>query len=92
MERVLGMNGDIAKAVKQLKKGKGADIAIFGSGTIVQQLAKAGLIDEYLFILSPVMTGTGKSLFEEVQKFNLKLLETRNFDSGNVMLHYKAGK
>jgi dihydrofolate reductase len=86
------MNGDITKAVKKLKQGNGADIAIFGSGTVVQQLAEAGLVDEYIFIISPVVTGTGKPLFQDIQKFNLKLLETRDFDSGNVLLHYGVGK
>jgi dihydrofolate reductase len=84
------VNGDIRKAVRELKEGNGADITIFGSGTVVQQLAEAAIIDEYLFILSPVVTGTGKPLFEDVRKFNLKHLETRNFDSGNILLHYRS--
>ena len=88
------VNGDLEKAVKKLKKenGNSADIAIFGSGTVVRQLAEAGLIDEYIFILSPAVVGTGKSLFQEVDKFNIKLLETKKFDSGNVLLHYKTAR
>ncbi len=78
--------------MKRLKQAKGADIAIFGSGTLVQQLANGGLIDEYLFIVTPVVLGTGKSLFNGVEELNLELLETKNFRSGNVMLRYRADK
>jgi dihydrofolate reductase len=86
------VKGDVAKEVARLKQGKGSDILIFGSGTIVQQLTVGGLIDEYLFAVTPVILGTGKSLFSGVQKLDLELLETRNFKSGNVLLHYKIGE
>jgi hypothetical protein len=36
-----------------------------------------------------VVVGTGKPLFKDVQKINLELVETRDFKSGNVLLHYK---
>jgi dihydrofolate reductase len=83
---------DLVKEAKKLKQAKGADITIFGSGTLVQQLANAGLIDEYLFIVTPVVLGMGKPLFKDVEGLDLELLETRNFSSGNVMLRYKADK
>jgi len=83
------VKGDVIREVKELKQGKGADITIFGSGSIVQQLANEGLIDEYLIIVTPVVLGNGKALFQDVKKFPLMLLETRNFPSGNVLLHLK---
>jgi dihydrofolate reductase len=86
------VKGDITKEVKELKQGKGADITIFGSGTIVQQLANEGLIDEYLIVVTPVVLGTGKPLFKDVKKHTLQLLETRDFNSGNVLLHYRIDK
>jgi dihydrofolate reductase len=86
------VKSDVTKTVKQLKQGDGADITIFGSGTTVQQLADEGLIDEYLIAVTPVVLGKGKPLFKDVSKFPLKLLETRNFPSGNVLLHYKTDK
>nr|WP_244527529.1 dihydrofolate reductase family protein [Lihuaxuella thermophila] len=73
--------------MRQLKNGEGADILIFGSGTIVQQLANEGLIDEYLFILTPVVAGEGKPLFKDVKQFPLTLLGAKAFKSGNVLLH-----
>jgi dihydrofolate reductase len=83
---------DLAEEVKKLKQGEGPDITIFGSGTIVQQLARKGLIDEYLLTVTPVVLGAGKPLFKDLNRFSLKLLETRNFTSGNVMLHYEVDK
>jgi len=82
------INGDLLEEVKKLKQGNGHDMVIFGSGTIVQQLTDSGLIDEYVFVMTPVILGKGKSLFKQVDKLNLKLLETKDFESGNVILHY----
>ena len=84
------INGNLIGEVKKLKQGDGPDIVIFGSGTIVQQLTDAGLMDEYLFVVTPVILGAGKSLFNDVKKLDLKLLEVRDFKSGSVMLHYQA--
>lgn len=84
------ISGNLAEEVKKLKQSEGGDIVIFGSGTIVQQLTDERLIDEYLFVLTPVILGEGKSFFEDVEKLGLNLLETRNFKTGNVMLHYEA--
>src|SRR5207249_4083504 len=84
------INGNLIEEVKKLKQGNGPDMVIFGSGTIVHQLTDAGLIDEYLFVVTPVILGSGKSLFNDVKKLDLKLLEVRDFKSGNVMLHYQA--
>lgn len=81
--------GDVAEHVRNLRQENGSDIIIFGSGTIVRQLVPAELIDEYVVIVTPVVLGTGKSLFSRVEKFNLELLETRSFDSGNALLHYR---
>jgi dihydrofolate reductase len=86
------VKGDVAKEVGRLKQEKGSDILIFGSGTIVQQLTAAGLIDEYLFAVTPVILGVGKPLFTGVKKLNLELLEARDFKSGNVLLHYEIVK
>jgi dihydrofolate reductase len=81
-------DGNLAEVVRNLKNEDGTDILIFGSGTIVQQLASEGLIDEYMFVVTPIVLGTGKPLFKDVHKFNLKLLRTMSFNSGNVLLHY----
>jgi dihydrofolate reductase len=83
------VEGNLIKEIHKLTQGEGPDIVIFGGGTIVQQLTNEGLIDEYLIAVMPVILGTGKSLFKNVKKCNLELLEARDFNSGNVLLHYR---
>lgn len=84
------VNGNFAEEVRKLKEVKGADITIFGSGTIVQQLAQEGLIDEYLLVVTPVVVGAGKPLFKDIKEMKLDLIETRDFRSGIVLLHYRS--
>jgi dihydrofolate reductase len=63
---------------------------IFGSGTIVAQLAGAGLIDEYQIAVIPVVLGGGRTMFEGLEeKLKLKLTKHRVFGNGNVLLHYE---
>ena len=77
----------------KMKEHEGGDIAIFGSGTIVQQFTNLGLIDEYRLIVNPLILGSGKPLFKNIKnKLNLKLLNTRTFKNGNVLLCYEPTK
>ena len=85
-------DGDIIKEVRKLKQLKGENILIMGSGTIVQQLANEALIDEYMFIVTPVVAGEGKSLFHQVKQFGLTLKSVTSFDSGNVLIKYELKK
>ena len=82
------LNGNLVDEVQKLKQGEGTPILIFGSGSIVQQLTDAGLIDEYFLAVTPVVLGKGKPLFQGIQTRNLRLLETKQFKSGNVLLRY----
>jgi dihydrofolate reductase len=82
------LQGNLIEEVEKLKQAEGTPILIFGSGTIVQQLTDAGLIDEYFIAVTPVVLGKGKLLFRDVQKRNLQLKESREFESGNVLLRY----
>jgi len=81
-------HGNLLEEVARLKQGQGSPILIFGSGTIVQQLSNARLIDEYLIVVTPVVLGKGKPLFKNVDKLNLRLLQVRYFNSANVLLRY----
>ena len=77
------------REVEALKKENGADIMIFGSGSIVSQLAQHDLIEEYQFIVGPVLLGDGRPLVSGVSKITrLKLAEAKTYKSGNVKLRY----
>lgn len=78
----------LIEVVRQLKQDNSSDILVMGSGSIVQQLAEENLIDEYIFIVTPIVAGEGKSLFQHVKQFELTLVEAITFASGNILLHY----
>jgi dihydrofolate reductase len=81
---------DMIEEVKKLKRHGKKDITILGSGSIVTQLAEAGLIDNYQIMVDPVVLGAGIPMFEGLkQKLDLKLTSTRAFKSGVVLLTYK---
>ena len=82
--------GDLVDEVRKMKKAPGKDIAILGSGSIVSQLAKEGLIDEYQIVVHPVVLGEGRTAFDGVdKKQNLKRTKTRAFKNGNVLMCYE---
>ena len=62
------LKGDMATEIRELKQQPGPNIVIMGSGSVVAQLADAGLIDEYQIVLNPVVVGNGRTLFEGVKK------------------------
>ena len=84
---------NIAEEILKMKQQPGKDMVIFGSGSIVSSFMQLGLIDEYRIIVNPVVLGNGKPLFKGVNdKHNLKLLKTRVFSSGIVILFYEPVK
>lgn len=83
----------IAEEILKLKLQSGKDMVIFGSGSIVSTFTQLGLIDEYRIIVNPVVLGNGNPLFKGIHdKLNLKLLRTKTFSSGNVLLCYQPIK
>jgi dihydrofolate reductase len=77
------------KAVQELKERPGKDLMLFGSASLVSQLSEHGLIDEYQFVVSPVLLGSGRSMLgERTLRRKLKLLEAKPYPSGVVMLRY----
>jgi dihydrofolate reductase len=79
--------------IKKWKENDGKDLAIFGSGTIVQQFTNLSLVDEYRFLVNPIVLGKGKPMFANLkEKLKLKLLDTRTFGNGNILLTYQPDK
>ena len=80
-------SGDIVEEVRRMKSQDGPDMIIMGSGSIVQQLTDARLIDAYQFIVTPVVLGAGRTMFEKIKEpMELKRTAVREFSNGNVMM------
>ena len=76
--------------MQKLKQQPGKDMIIFGSSDLAVTFMEHGLVDEFRVMVNPVVLGNGKSLFHGIQdKFELRLLKTRIFKSGNVLLYYE---
>ena len=81
--------GEPAAELERLKKESGGDITILGSGTIVNQLAQARLVDSYAFVICPVILGRGRTLFEGLKERQaVKLEQSRSFKNGKTFLSY----
>lgn len=76
--------------IGELKQQEGGDILVNGSGTLVNTLIKHDLADELRLLVYPVVLGTGKKLFEGATMTKFKLVDTKQFDSGVVLLTYNA--
>ncbi len=75
--------------IANLKKQPGRDMIVFGSGSIVSQRTQHGLIDEFQFVVCPVLLGSGRPLLKGVPKsVRLDLLEARSYRSSDVLLRY----
>ena len=84
---------NIAEEISKMKQQSGKDMVIFGSGSIVSTFMQHGLIDEYRIIVNPIVLGNGNPLFKGINgKHNLKLLGTRVFSSGVVILYYEPAQ
>lgn len=81
-----------AEELARLKQQPGKDIAIFGSANLIASLMPSGLIDEHRVMINPVLIGRGTPLFNSIDRtIKLKLLNTRTFGNGNVLLVYGKG-
>lgn len=84
------LQGELTAAVRALKMKDGPGLCLLGSGNVVAQLAAAGLIDEYQFILDPLALGSGRTMFENVPApVHLKLARSRVFRNGKIYLAYE---
>jgi dihydrofolate reductase len=78
----------VVEEVRALKAQPGKNIAIDGSSVLVQTLAQHDLIDEYSLLVYPVVLGSGKKLFADGLRLNLRLIESRSFPSCVVLMRY----
>jgi dihydrofolate reductase len=76
--------------ILKLKQEPGKNILV-GGVSVPSQLIELGLVDEYRFVVGPIIAGEGRRLMEGVtlpERLQLKLVESKTFKSGSVALRY----
>jgi len=84
------VRGDLQDEILRLKKESGKNILV-GGVDLASQLIELGLVDEFRFVIGPVVAGEGRRLFESVSlpdRVRLNLVESKTFKSGSVALRY----
>ncbi len=84
------LRGDLGEAVQRLKEEPGDGLFV-GGVRLPLALAELGLIDEYEFVVHPVVVGHGPTLFAGISKrVDLKLVDRLEYASGAVAMRYEA--
>ena len=81
---------DLRDEILKLKHEEGQNILV-GGVSVPSQLMELGLVDEYRFVVGPIVAGEGRRLLEGVslqERSQLKLVESKIFESGCVALRY----
>jgi dihydrofolate reductase len=86
------LHGDLAANIQAIKEEPGGDIVVLGSGALVESLSKAGLVDEYHLWIHPLVRASSKRLFNEGLSAELRLMDTRAFRGGVVLLTYRPAE
>jgi len=89
-EKARIVRSDPAGELLQLKQQPGGKISV-DSVSMLPELIAANLIDEFYFVVHPVIAGNGRHLFDVgslSKKLDLKLIDTIRFESGSVALHF----
>ncbi len=83
----------VAEEITALKQQPGKDLALFGSANLMATLMQLDLIDEHRLMVNPIILGSGVPLFKKASdRLDLKLVKTRAFGNGNVLLCYQPDR
>ncbi len=84
------IDGDVLQYVRRLKSGDGPDIMLGCGAELFADLATAGLIDEYRFLVTPTVLGRGKSLYSALEtRLRLKMLRATPSSGGGMLMEYE---
>jgi dihydrofolate reductase len=84
------LNGDVLRAVGELKRERGKDLNVMGSGELIQTLMRHGLIDEYLLFVHPLVLGASRRLFPDGGvPASLRLVDSTVSPTGVVIATYR---
>lgn len=85
------LTGDVVEAVAKLKAQSEKDIAILGSGALVQSLMHHNLIDKYVLMIHPLVLGAGRRLFQDgMPPSKFRLAESVATTTGVIIAIYQS--
>ncbi|ASN53641.1 MULTISPECIES: dihydrofolate reductase family protein [Sinomonas] len=82
------LGGDVPAAVAELKRESEDNLVIMGSGVLIASLLPAGIIDEYLLMIHPLVLGTGHRMFDAGTRVSLRLADSRPTATGVLIARY----
>ena len=82
------ISGNVVEEVRKLKSQPGKNILMDGSSQLIHTLVENDLVDEYMLHVYPLVLGSGKRLFPEGKRVNLKLIASQALPTGVVFQHY----
>ncbi len=84
------LQGDVSRAVAELKAQLDKDLVVLGSGELIQTLMKHNLVDLYMLLIHPLVLGSGSRLFRDGGTFaKMRLVDAKPTSSGVVIATYQ---
>jgi dihydrofolate reductase len=84
---------DAIGAIRELRESEGGGLQIWGSATLAAQLIEAGLVDEYVMMIEPILLGGGKRIFpEDGQARPLELVSAVTATTGVLICTYRPAR
>lgn len=84
------IRSNVVEEVRKLKEQPGKNILIDGSSVLIHTLAENDLVDEYWLHVYPLVLGSGKRLFPDRKRVNLRLIASQALPTGIVFQQYQA--
>ena len=85
------ISSNVIEKIRSLKESPGKNILLDGSSVLAHTLAENDLVDEYSLHVYPIVLGSGKRLFPEGKRINMKLIESQALPTGVIFQRYVPG-
>lgn len=86
------ISSNVVEEVRTLKNQSGKNILMDGSSVLIHTLVENDLVDEFSLHVYPIVLGSGKRLFPEGKRINLKLIESQALPTGVVFQRFEVAK
>ena len=86
------ISGNVVEEVRKLKEQPGQNIVLDGSSVLVHTLIENDLVDEYSLHVYPLVLGSGKRLFPDGKRVDLKLIESQALPTGVIFQQYQPAR